>query len=45
LLRRSDDDTATLRRELVGAALLQRFQGEYWRPAEQPHSSSRLRRS
>jgi len=34
LLRRSHDDTATLRRELVGAGLLQRFQGEYWRPAE-----------
>ena len=34
LLRRSHDDTATLRRELVGAGLLERSQGEYWRPAE-----------
>jgi hypothetical protein len=34
LLRRYHDDTATLRRELVGVGLLQRSQGEYWRPPE-----------
>jgi predicted transcriptional regulator len=32
LLRRVHDDTARLRRELVGAGLLQRSQGQYWRP-------------
>ncbi|MGH6630382.1 MAG: DUF2087 domain-containing protein, partial [Burkholderiales bacterium] len=34
ILRRFHADTATLRRELVGAGLLQRAQGEYWRPAD-----------
>ncbi len=34
LLRRFHDDTATLRRELVGAGLLRRAQGQYWRPAD-----------
>jgi len=32
ILRRFHADTATLRRELVGAGLLQRADGEYWRP-------------
>lgn len=31
LLSRHHDDTATLRRELVGAGLLQREAGKYWR--------------
>ncbi|HEY4667744.1 MAG TPA: DUF2087 domain-containing protein, partial [Anaerolineales bacterium] len=34
ILRRIHADTATLRRELVGAGLLQRVQGEYWRPED-----------
>ena len=34
ILKRFHDDTATLRRELVGAGLLQRERGEYWRPSE-----------
>ncbi len=34
ILRRFHADTATLRRELVGARLLQRAHGEYWRPAD-----------
>jgi len=34
ILRRFHADTATLRRELVGAGLLQRVQGEYWRPED-----------
>jgi hypothetical protein len=33
LLRRHHPDTATLRRELVGAGLLRRERSVYWRPA------------
>jgi len=36
ILRRFYADTATLRRELVGAGLFQRAQREYLRPADQP---------
>ncbi|HEY46333.1 MAG: ArsR family transcriptional regulator [Anaerolineae bacterium SM23_ 63] len=32
ILARFHEDTATLRRELVGAGLLERHRGEYWRP-------------
>jgi hypothetical protein len=31
ILARFHEDTATLRRELVGAGLMERDQGEYWR--------------
>jgi hypothetical protein len=34
ILRRFHDDTARLRRELVGAGLMARQSGEYWRTAE-----------
>jgi hypothetical protein len=36
LLARHHPDTATLRRELVGAGLLQREQSIYWRPTSHP---------
>ena len=36
LLARHHPDVATLRRELVGAGLLQREQSVYWRPAPAP---------
>jgi DNA-binding transcriptional ArsR family regulator len=36
VLQRSHPDTATLRRELVGARLMQREAGIYWRVAQQP---------
>ncbi len=32
ILARYHEDTATLRRELVGAGLMERDRGEYWRP-------------
>lgn len=32
ILSKYHEDTATLRRELIGAQLLQRERGEYWRP-------------
>lgn len=32
ILSKYHEDTATLRRELIGARLLQRERGEYWRP-------------
>ena len=36
ILRQHHDDYAALRRYLVDAGLLQRDQGVYWRPAEEP---------
>ena len=39
VLKRHHADPATLRRELVGAGLLQRTQSVYWRPEPHPASS------
>lgn len=39
VLKRHHADPATLRRELVGAGLLERTQSVYWRPEPQPASS------
>ena len=40
ILRRFHDDTATLRRELVGAGLMAREAGQYWRVVEAPSPSA-----
>jgi hypothetical protein len=39
VLKRHHADPATLRRELVGAGLLQRAQSVYWRPGHHPGAS------
>jgi predicted transcriptional regulator len=45
LLKRFHPDTSTLRRELVGAGLLQRAQGIYWRPTSSGSAGGRARKS
>lgn len=40
ILSRFHNDTATLRRELIGYGLLERQAGEYWRAVDSPHQSA-----
>ena len=40
ILSRFHNDTATLRRELIGYGLLERQAGEYWKAGDSPHRST-----